>query len=94
MTNLTNEVINRGFKYYDWNISSGDASGGNHTKEEIASNVINSLRKDRINMVLMHDIKTYTRDALRQIIRYGKDNGYFFDKITMETEMLKQKINN
>lgn len=94
MTNLTNEVINRGFKYYDWNISSGDASGGNHTKEEIASNVINSLRKDRINMVLMHDIKTYTRDALRQIIRYGKDNGYFFDKITMETEMLRQKINN
>ena len=71
-----------------------DASGGNHTKEEIASNVINSLRKDRINMVLMHDIKTYTRDALRQIIRYGKDNGYFFDKITMETEMLRQKINN
>ena len=44
-------------------------------------------------MVLMHDIKTYTRDALRQIIRYGKDNGYFFDKITTKTEMLKQKIN-
>ena len=29
-------------------------------------------------MVLMHDIKWYTRDALRRIIRYGKDNGYTF----------------
>lgn len=94
MSTLTTEVVNRGYKYYDWNVSSGDAAGGRPTAEDIKNNVVNSLRKDRINMVLMHDIKTYTRDALRDIIIYGKENGYTFEKITMNTEMVKQRVNN
>ena len=80
MTTLTQDVINKGFKYYDWNLSSGDAAGGNPTSSDIYNNVVNNLRRDRVNMVLMHDIKTYTRDALRDIIRYGKNNGYTFEK--------------
>ena len=93
MTRLTAEVVNRGFKYYDWNISSGDA--GNTTQPSgVYSNVVNSLRHDRVNMVLMHDVKTYTRDALRDIIRYGKNNGYRFERITMDTEMITQRVNN
>ena len=94
MSRLTQEVVNRGFKYYDWNISSGDAAGGSPTPNDIYSNVVNSLRRDRANMVLMHDIKTYTRDALRDIIRYGKENGYTFERITMDTEMVTQRVNN
>ena len=94
MTTLTQDVVNRGFKYYDWNLSSGDAAGGSPTATDIYNNVVYSLRKDRVNMVLMHDIKTYTRDSLRDIIRYGKNNGYTFEKITMDTTMIKQKVNN
>ena len=94
MTTLTQDVINKGFKYYDWNLSSGDAAGGNPTSSDIYNYVVNNLRRDRVNMVLMHDIKTYTRDALRDIIRYGKNNGYTFEKITMDTTMIKQKVNN
>lgn len=94
MSTLTREVVNRGYKYYDWNISSGDAAGGSPTPTQIKNNVVNSLRKDRINMVLMHDIKTYTRDALRDIIKFGKNNGYTFEKITMDTTMVKQRVNN
>ena len=93
MSRITQEVLNRGYKYYDWNISSGDA--GNTTDPNVVySNVVNSLRTDRANMVLMHDIKTYTRDALRNIIRYGKNNGYRFERITMDTEMIAQRVNN
>lgn len=94
MSSLTNEVINRGYKYYDWNISSGDAAGGNHAASEIYNNVVSRLSHDRANMVLMHDIKTYTRDALRDIIRYGKANGYSFSAINYDTEMVRQKVNN
>ena len=94
MTTLTREVLNRGYRYYDWNISSGDAAGGNPTSNQIANNVIRSLSKNKVNMVLMHDIKTYTRDGLRSIIRYGKENGYTFEKITMSTEMITQRVNN
>ena len=94
MSRLTAEVQNRGFKYYDWNLSSGDAAGGTPTSDQIYYNVINSLSKNRANMVLMHDIKPYTRDALRRIIRYGKENGYRFEKITMDTDMVTQRVNN
>ena len=93
MSRLTQEVVNRGFKYYDWNISSGDA-GSTTEASGVYSNVVNSLRHDRVNMVLMHDIKPYTRDAIRDIIRYGKNNGYRFEKITMDTEMITQRVNN
>ena len=94
MSTLVNEVVNRGYKYYDWNISSGDAAGGRPTAEQIKNNVINSLRKDKVNMVLMHDIKTWTRDSLKEIIQYGKNNGYVFEKITLDTEMVRQRVNN
>ena len=94
MTTLTQEVLNRGYKYYDWNLSSGDAAGGKPTADQIYNNVVTALRHDRVNMVLMHDIKTYTRDALRNIIKYGKNNGYRFEKITMDTEMITQRVNN
>jgi len=42
----------------------------------------------------MHDIKIPTRDALRSIISYGKENGYTFDRIDMDTYMIRQSINN
>ena len=94
MSRITKETLNRGFKYYDWNVSSGDAAGGNLTADIIYNNTVNSLRHDRANMVLMHDIKPYTRDALRNVIRYAKENGYHFEKITMATEMVTQGVNN
>ncbi len=93
MSTLTDEVVKRGFHYFDWNIYSGDA-GELHDASAVANNVTRQLRKDRVNMILMHDIKSHTRDALDKIIKFGKDNGYIFDKITMSTEMMKQKVNN
>ena len=93
MSRLTKEVVNRGYKYYDWNISSGDA-GGTTLASGVYSNVVSGLRHDRVNMVLLHDVKAHTRDALRDIIRYGKNNGYRFERITMDTEMITQRVNN
>ena len=93
MSRLTQEVQNRGYKYYDWNISSGDA-GNTTDPNQVYLNVVNNLRKDRVNMVLMHDIKPYTRDALRNIIHYCKENGYQMRKIDGCTTMITQRVNN
>ena len=93
MTTLTREVLNRGFKYYDWNVSSGDAGGASNSGD-VYNNVVNGVKKNRSNIVLLHDIKGITRDAIRDIIRFGKDNGYSFERITMDTEMVTQRVNN
>ncbi len=93
MSILTNEVISRGYKYYDWNISSGDA-GQTQDPDQVYQNVVNRLSHDRVNMILMHDIKPYTRDAIRNIVRYGKENGYTFARIDDSTEMVTQRVAN
>ena len=93
MTRLTSKVLAQGYKYYDWNVSSGDA-GSTTDPNQVYLNVVNGLRRDRVNMVLMHDIKPYTRDALARIIDYCKNNGYPMERITMSTEMITQRVNN
>lgn len=95
MTKLTEKVINAGYHYFDWNVSSGDA-GGASTSEEVYSNVTKGLSHKRSNVVLMHDFggNTKTLNALRDIIHYGKNNGYTFDKITGTTPMVTHRVNN
>ena len=93
MSRLTQDVLSRGYKYYDWNISSGDA-GETTDPKEVYKNVTENLRRDRVNMVLMHDVKPHTRDALRDIIHYCRENGYQMKKITGCSTMIKQKVNN
>lgn len=93
MSRLTEGVLNRGYKYFDWNVSSGDA-GGTTDPNQVYANVVNGLRHDRVNNVLMHDVKTHTRDALRSIIRYCKENGYEIRSIDNCSTMVTQRVNN
>lgn len=93
MCTLSNMVIEKGYHYFDWNVSSGDA-GSKRSKKNTYRNVTNNLSKNRANVVLMHDIYDSTVDAVKNIIKYGKDNGYTFEKITMDTEMYTHYVNN
>jgi peptidoglycan/xylan/chitin deacetylase (PgdA/CDA1 family) len=93
MSILTNMVEEKGFKYYDWNISSGDAGGTTDPNVEY-HNVVSNLSKNCSNIVLMHDIKKHTSEAIEDIVKYGLDNGYTFKAITENTEEVHQKVNN
>lgn len=93
MTTLTSMLLERGYRYYDWNVDSNDA-GGAGSSQAVYYNVINSLSKYRANMVLMHDIKYTTKGAIKDIIQYGKANGYTFEPITMNTYMIRHGVNN
>lgn len=93
MQAISNELFNRGYRYYDWNIDSQDAATAK-TGQAVANNVISHLSKNKVNMILMHDIKTWTRDGIRSIIRYGKEQGYNFEGIDMDTYMIRHKIKN
>lgn len=95
MTDISKKVLDEGFKYYDWNVASGD-SGDVKTKEGVYKNVTTGLKPGRNNIVLMHDFSGNhkTLEALPEIIDYGLSNGYVFDVITTDTEMVTQKIQN
>lgn len=93
MGNLTKNIEELGFRYFDWTISSGDAGETKNTNQ-IVQNVTSSLKEDGLNVVLMHDIKSYSVDAVERIIQYGLANGYTFAPLTMESPITHQKINN
>ena len=94
MSRLSVSLKEKGYKYFDWNIDSNDAGGANSEQEY--ANVIGALdRNDRdINMVLMHDVKVATRDALDGIIKDALDRGYIFSNINDYTKEVHHGINN
>ncbi|MGI6330034.1 MAG: immunoglobulin-like domain-containing protein [Bacilli bacterium] len=94
MTVLTNEVTKRGYRYYDWNVSSHDTSNINSSK--VYNNVIKEITNRETNVVLMHDYSgnLKTVNALRDIIKWGKKNGYKFDKIRETTPQVRHRLNN
>ena len=95
MKYLTNEVISRGYHYFDWNISSGDA-GGAKNKNDVYNNVVRGLNSSRANIILMHDFENNykTLYALSDIIDYGLAKGYTFKAIDMTTPLVRHKVNN
>lgn len=94
MTYLVKDVQAKGFHYFDWNITSGDAA--EYTSSQIYSNVVNKLGKASVYVVLMHDVagNETTRDALKSIISYGKSHGYKFSNITMSTPQIHHNVTN
>ena len=79
MTALAHELTNRGYVYYDWNISSGDA-GGTTSTDQVYLNVVNHLGNGKY-VVLQHDSKGYSVNAVERIIQYGLSHGYTFERL-------------
>ena len=93
MSVLVDEVEARGFTYFDWNVSSGDA-GGAYTADAVFGNVVYALKDGGSSVVLQHDIKDYSVAAVGDIIRYGLDNGYVFDRLTASSFTAHHGVNN
>lgn len=94
MTILTSEVQNRGYQYYDWNVSSEDASGNNIPVSQIVK-ASTSSQANNI-MLLAHDIqsKSTTVEALPQIIEYYQNLGYTFKGIDDSAFTPHHHVNN
>ena len=81
MKQLCRALISKGYEYYDWIVSRGDAAGGKVSVNKIVKNST-GYSYDNIN-ILMHDLagKTTTAQALPQIIEHYLSRGYEFRAI-------------
>lgn len=93
MSKLVKEVEARGFLYFDWNILSGDA-GDTTSTDVVYENVINNLKYGGSSVVLQHDIKEFSVDAVEGIIRYGISHGFRFDKLDADSFTAHHGVNN
>ena len=66
-----------GVTYFDWNVSSGDATSQAYTADELLNNVLTDVPKYKTSVVLMHDsnTKSTTVEALGPMIQGITGNG-------------------
>lgn len=78
MSQLVNLVHDKGYEYYDWNVSSGDASGNNVPTDTLYAQAT-ACEADYCT-ILFHDTdaKDTTVEVLPKIIDYYKKRGYVF----------------
>lgn len=93
MSKLTKSVTEKGFKYFDWNIVSGDAGGTTNT-DKIFLNVTNGVRGKAYSIVLQHDIKGFSVNAVERLIIWGLNNGYTFAPLNYNSPTVHQRVNN
>lgn len=84
MSTLTQEVLLRGYTYCDWNVESYDAAGA-ASEQEVINNVINGCSKKKNAIVLQHDLRSFSVNAVDDIIEWGINNGYVFKAIDKNT---------
>ena len=77
MSRLTKKLDELGYHYFDWNVDSNDA-GGAKDAEEVFNNVVKGIGNKQNSVVLQHDTKGFSVDAVERIIAWGLCNGYTF----------------
>ena len=93
MTRLAEQVEEEGFRYFDWNVDSCDA-GGATTTEMVYQCVISGIGDKSTAVVLQHDIKSYSVEAVSRIIEWGLANGYTFLPLTEDSPPCEHGIKN
>lgn len=80
---IIKEMTRRGFRYYDWNVDSGDAAGANWT--QMHNSIPRDIKDKYRSVVLMHD-RTNATLVLDDVISVLLSEGYKLDKINNDTQ--------
>ncbi|WP_369284114.1 polysaccharide deacetylase family protein [Oscillibacter sp. GMB15532] len=80
------EMLRRGFVFYDWNLSSGDASSNYISPKKITSNILDNAPAFSRGIVLMHDApsKDSTVESLAGVIDGLRDQGFTLAPLSRE----------
>lgn len=81
--NIIKKLNEKGIKYYNWNVDSGDGMTDKNSANVIYNNIIKESKGKNKIIVLMHDSigKKTTVEALPSVISYLKNKGYRFDNL-------------
>lgn len=84
MGHIIQKMENKGYHYFDWNVTSKDASSATPSKDTIVQAVLQDVELRNDAIILFHDsqAKTTTVEALPVIIEELKKKGYDFHVLT------------
>ncbi len=93
MTRLTKMLDAMNYRYFDWNVSAGDSSSSK-TPEDVFERVTKGIGNRKTAVVLQHDIKYFSIQAVEDIIKWGKKHGYQFLPLTDDSPTCESRVNN
>ena len=93
MTRLTAAVRERGYQYFDWNVSAGDA-GETDDPDQVFKNVTDGIKGRKNSVVLMHDSKSHTVQAIERIVLWCIENNYELRPLTMDSPAAHHRVSN
>ncbi|MBR5021977.1 MAG: DUF5011 domain-containing protein [Oscillospiraceae bacterium] len=93
MTRLAKALTEMGYTYFDWNVDSNDA-GGAKTPDEVFKNITKGVQNRDASVVLQHDTKEFSVDAVERVIAWALVNGYRFEPLTEDSPTFHHPINN
>lgn len=93
MTSLTQAVTDMGYQYFDWNVDSDDAGSATNANT-VAWNVCSGIAKNNVSVVLQHDVKAYSVEAVEAILAWGIEHGYTFLPLSTTSPTAHHGVNN
>ena len=93
MSRLTKRLQSMGYRYFDWNVDSMDASSA-HSPEQVFRNVVNGIGNKKHAVVLQHDTQPFSIQAVEKLIVWGLCNGYTFLPLTSDSPACHHAVRN
>lgn len=91
MSEFATILNEQGITYFDWNVSSGDATSSAFTAKELVDNVMGDVVKYKTSVVLLHDAtnKGNTVEALPDMIESLREIGAMILPISEDTRLVQ-----
>lgn len=93
MTRLTQQATEKGLVYFDWNEESGDA-GRTTDSAVVLANCKKGVARHDATVLLCHDTKVWTVNAMDEFITWALAEGYTFRPLTESSPTAHHPINN
>lgn len=93
MTRLTAELERMQYRYFDWDVTAGDA-GETRSTQCVIENIISGCAGKSHAVVLQHDIKDFSVAAVESVLQWGAENGYTFKALDLNSPTAHHGIAN
>lgn len=90
MPKLVSDVEAMGITPFDWNAGGEDAETPYPSASKLASEIINECKGDHTALILMHDTHQFSADAVPEIIRQLKAQGFVFETVTPQSKTFQE----
>ncbi|MBP5271989.1 MAG: polysaccharide deacetylase [Clostridia bacterium] len=93
MHRLVKQARQKGLTYVDWNVYDGDA-GETTSSKQVYKNIVRGVKKQKKSVVLCHDVKPYTVNAMEPTIQWCLEHGYTFKVLRPDGFTVHHDVNN